>query len=74
VVLQEDLVDPEIISAYLGMSAQRVWFQLGEYMELEHQEREKNGGGPWDCYFAYLIKRIRQSPPESVRRDLMEFD
>jgi len=74
VLLHHDLIELKILSGYLGVSAQRVWGQLLEYIRMEHEERQRNGEGPWDRYFEYLIARIRQLPPEIARRGLLTLD
>jgi hypothetical protein len=71
VLLHHELIRPEIVSGYLGVSAQRVWGQLAAFIQLEREERQRHGEGPYDRYFEHLIATIRQLPPEQVRHDLL---
>lgn len=67
VLLHHELVQPEIVSGFLGGSAARIWGELSGFIAAERANRTS---GVYVEYFEHLVATLRVIAPEDARSGL----
>ena len=70
VMLHHGLVEPEIVSGFLGGSAARIWRELSGFIV---RERASRPNGVYVEYFEHLVATLKVYRPEDARSGLRKL-